>query len=107
MDRRPRLAPDILVHHPKSLAVPHIAEKLARPFILASPLPGFTPTSAFPTPFLRFELLGPFNRISHGLVARGTALLFGAMLRTWRDTSLGLPPPRGPKRASSGTLYAY
>lgn len=38
--------PDVIVHHPKSLAAPHVAERLGIPTILASPLPGFTPTAA-------------------------------------------------------------
>ncbi len=57
--------PDILVHHPKSLAAPHIAERLRIPAVLASPLPGFTPTAAFPSPLLPVASLGPFNRASH------------------------------------------
>ena len=54
-------APDVIVYHPKSIASPHVAEALALPFILASPLPGFSATSAFPSPLLPFASLGPLN----------------------------------------------
>lgn len=100
-------SPDVIVYHPKALGAPHIAEKLGCPFILASPLPGFTPTSAFPTPLLPFASLGPLNRVSHGLAINGAGFLFGGLLREWRKTTLGLPPRGAGKTASSGTLYAY
>ncbi|SCB58551.1 UDP:flavonoid glycosyltransferase YjiC, YdhE family [Rhizobium aethiopicum] len=99
--------PDIFVHHPKAMAVPHMAEALHRPFILASPLPGFTPTSAFPSPMLPFKDLGWFNRISHLAAIRGADLLFGKLLSNWRAEQLGLPRRRMPAIASDGTLYAY
>lgn len=101
------ISPDVIVYHPKALGVPHIAEKLGCRFILASPLPGFTPTSAFPTPLLPFASLGPLNRISHGLAIKGMNVLFGGLLRDWRKTTLGLPPRSTGKIAPSGTLYAY
>jgi sterol 3beta-glucosyltransferase len=41
-----RFAPDMIIYHPESLASPFIASALNCPSILASPLPGFTPTSA-------------------------------------------------------------
>lgn len=97
--------PDLIVYHPKSLAAPHIAEKLARPSILASPLPGFTPTAAFPTPLLPFASLGPFNRVSHLLATKGANLLFGKLIREWRASTFGLPGSRG--HAPVGTIYAY
>ena len=64
--------PDLIIYHAKSLAAPHMAEKLARPCILASPLPGFTPTAAFPSPLLPFASLGPLNRASHLLATKET-----------------------------------
>jgi UDP:flavonoid glycosyltransferase YjiC (YdhE family) len=99
-------APDVIVGHPKSIATPHMAEALACPFILASPLPGFTPTSAFPTPMLPFASLGPLNRVSHALAIRGPKLLFGRMVAEWRERALGLAR-RSSGSAASGTLYAY
>ncbi|WP_426127660.1 glycosyltransferase [Pararhizobium sp. PWRC1-1] len=99
--------PDIFVYHPKAIAVPHMAEALQRPFVLASPLPGFTPTSAFPSPMLPFKDLGWLNRISHIAAIRGADLLFGKILSAWRSEQLGLTQRRTPAVASSGTLYAY
>ncbi|HZH50793.1 MAG TPA: glycosyltransferase [Microvirga sp.] len=99
--------PDIIIHHPKSLASPHMGEALARPCILASPLPGFTPTSAFPSPLLPFGSLGPLNRVSHSLAIRGAGWLFGGMIRQWRQEVLGLPRRSHVAVGPSGTLYAY
>ncbi|MDZ3832922.1 MAG: glycosyltransferase [Sphingopyxis sp.] len=99
-------SPDLIIHHPKSIASPHMAERLGIPHILASPLPGFTPTAAFPSPLLPMANLGPFNRASHRLSIHGGELLFRKMLREWRFSTLGL----GKRRAGSGpiaTLYAY
>lgn len=98
-------SPDAIVYHPKSLASPTVAEKLDIPCILASPLPGFTPTAAFPTPLLPFRSLGPFNRASHLLATAGPHFLFGRLLREWRRASLGLNGGVGWRPA--GTVYAY
>jgi sterol 3beta-glucosyltransferase len=99
-------SPDLIVCHPKSIASPHIAERLSVPHILASPLPGFTPTRAFPSPLLPFSTLGPLNRISHSLALGAAPFLFGKPLRTWRSASLGLPARAGARRPTA-TLYAY
>jgi UDP:flavonoid glycosyltransferase YjiC (YdhE family) len=98
--------PAVVVHHPKALAAPHIAERLGRPAILASPLPGFTPTSAFPTPVLPFASLGPFNRASHRLATASGEALFRETIREFRADTLGLPPKRR-SADRGGTLYAY
>lgn len=96
--------PDLILHHPKSLAAPHLATALGVPSILASPLPGFTPTSAFPSPLLPFNSLGPLNKVSHLLATRGGELLFAKELRAWRHRTLGL---RARPNNPVGTLYAY
>lgn len=101
-----RFGPDILVHHPKSLAAPHIAERLGIPAVLASPLPGFTPTAAFPSPLIPVASLGPLNRASHQLAMKGGAALFGRTLSEWRRRSLGLEGRRA-RLASRPVLYAY
>jgi sterol 3beta-glucosyltransferase len=100
-------APDMIVYHPKSIASPHMAEKLGKPCILASPLPGFTPTSAFPSPLLPFRSLGPLNRASHALATKGASLLFGKLIKEWRATTLGVSRRRASGIAPLGTLYAY
>jgi sterol 3beta-glucosyltransferase len=51
LDAVRRFAPDMIIYHPKSLASPFIASALNCPSILASPLPGFTPTSALAGPW--------------------------------------------------------
>jgi sterol 3beta-glucosyltransferase len=98
--------PDLLIWHPKGLAVPHIAERLKIGSMLASPLPVCTPTSAFPTPLLPFASLGPFNRLSHSFVLHGATALYGETLRRWREQTLQLPA-RGKPPDPLGTLYSY
>lgn len=99
-------SPDSILFHPKALGAPHIATKLDVPLFLASPLPGFTPTAAFPTPVLPFASLGPLNRMSHALMIHGGNMLFSGTVRAWRADALGLPA-RGKPRPSAGTLYGY
>ena len=99
-------APELIIYHPKSIAALHMAERLGVPAMLASPLPGFTPTAAFPSPMLPMSDLGPLNRPSHLLAMHGADFLFGKLLGKWRQETLGL---RG-RRAARGpiaTLYAY
>ena len=96
-------APDLILHHPKCIGAPAMAGRLGCARILASPLPGFTPTAAFPSPLLPFASLGPLNRLSHRLVLQGARALFARLLREWRAESLGGAAPR----LSAGTLYAY
>jgi sterol 3beta-glucosyltransferase len=98
--------PDVLVHHPKSLASPGIAEKLGIPAVLASPLPGFTPTAAFPSPMLPVRSLGPLNRMSHRLAVEGGERIYRKEIGHWREAVLGLPA-RGQRREPAATLYAY
>ncbi|MFN0218838.1 MAG: glycosyltransferase [Hyphomicrobium sp.] len=100
-------APDVIVHHPKSISSPHMAEALSCPAILASPFPGFTPTLAFPSPLLPFASLGPFNRASHVMVARGANFLFGKLIREWRQTTLGFAEYTRGADSRADTLYAY
>lgn len=97
--------PDVILFHPKSLASPHMAERLGVQAILASPLPGFTPTAAFPSPLLPVSSMGPLNKASHLLAIRSGELLFGRMLCEWRERVLGLAGRR-PKPATAA-LYAY
>lgn len=98
-------APDVILHHPKALAAPLIGAALGIPVMLASPLPGFTPTALFPSPMLPFASLGPLNRLSHSLIIHAPRLIFGRTIGRWRQKTLGGAAPRGMRRA--GTLYAY
>ncbi len=97
--------PDLVLYHPKCLAAPHIAGRLGIPSILASPLPGFTPTSAFPSPLLPFRSLGPLNRVSHTVALSAASLLFRRQLAAWREATLGLDSRTA--AAPATTLYAY
>lgn len=99
-------SPDAVIFHPKALGAPHIAMKLGVPLFLASPLPGFTPTSAFPTPVLPFSTLGPLNRMSHALMIHGGSVMFSKTIRRWTVETLGLAANARPM-PPSGTLYSY
>ena len=58
--------PDLLIYHPKSLGGLHIAERLHIRVAVSLPLPFFTPTRAFPIPFIaRWPLGGTANRLSY------------------------------------------
>lgn len=81
---------DAIVYHPKAIGGVHIAEKLGVPAFVALPLPGLSPTSAFPSPLLPFADLGPLNRASHLLVTRFGDLAFRKPVRRWREEALGL-----------------
>jgi UDP:flavonoid glycosyltransferase YjiC (YdhE family) len=99
--------PELIVYHPKAVGAPHIAERLKTKTILASPLPGFTPTSAFPSPMLPFRAPGVVNKLSHRIMAGSGNALFRGIIGDWREAELGLP--RRPVRRNSpfATLYAY
>jgi UDP:flavonoid glycosyltransferase YjiC (YdhE family) len=98
--------PDAILFHPKALGAPHIAERLDVPLFLASPLPGFTPTAAFPTPILPVRSLGPLNRASHALMIHGGNVLFSKTIRTWRAETFD-SAGRGRRPPLAGTLYGY
>lgn len=99
--------PDLVVYHPKSLASPHIAQRLNCPSVLASPIPIMTPTSAFPSPMLPFRSLGPFNRASHVLMTKLAAGLFSKQIGAWRKTWLGLSARPNRSLLPDRTLYGY
>lgn len=98
-------APDIIVYHPKSLVSPWMATALRIPHVLASPVPGLTPTKAFPSPLLPFSSLGPFNRLSHIVALKAVDLLFRRDLRAWRERVFGTSADRPAPPA--GTIYAF
>jgi sterol 3beta-glucosyltransferase len=88
------IRPDAIVYHPKMLGSYHIAEKLDIPLVMAIPLPCYTPTCAFPHPFLAtLRLGGRFNRLSYRLVGLSSAMFTG-MTNPFRARTLGLPPQR-------------
>lgn len=81
--------PDLVVHHPETLAGPHIAEVLGVPAVLSLPLPFFTPTRTYPMPFFGGTSLGAWgNRRSYAL-NRMSGLLYGGMINDFRH-AIGL-----------------
>jgi sterol 3beta-glucosyltransferase len=82
--------PDMIVYHPKCLGALHTAERLDIPALISLPLPFFTPTRAFPIPFIgRWPLGGAANRASYAF-NHFTMLAFGSMINTFRTETLGL-----------------
>jgi sterol 3beta-glucosyltransferase len=99
--------PELIIYHPKAIAAPHIAERLSCPTVLASPLPGFTPTAAFASPLVPFRSLGPLNRLTHSVMADAADALFRKMIGEWRVTELELAGKPEKKLRPRATLYAY
>ncbi|MEI9421386.1 glycosyltransferase [Mesorhizobium sp. Cs1299R1N1] len=99
--------PELFIYHPKAIAAPHIAEKQSCPAVLASPLPGFTPTAAFASPLVQFRSLGPLNKLTHSVMAHSGDALFRKMVGEWRATELELPRKPEKKLRPRATLYAY
>ena len=98
--------PEVIVAHQKSLAAPHLAEKLGIPHVQALTVPMLTPTREFPLPgMFRHDLGGLLNRESY----RMTGLLtrpYARLIRGWRSGRLNLAP-RGKPPAPAKTLYCY
>ncbi|RYY23660.1 MAG: glycosyltransferase [Sphingomonadales bacterium] len=99
--------PELIVYHPKAVGVPHIAEKLKCLTVLASPLPGFTPTKEFASPMMPFRSLGPLNRATHSLMAGSGDTIFRGMIGDWRVKDLGLPRRPRSSLTPDATLYAF
>ncbi len=104
--------PDVVVYHPKCLAGPHLAEALEVPGVLSIPLPFYTPTRAFPVPFLARSLGGLGNRGSYGFT-RAATVMYGGMINDLRR-DLGLSrarrladPLRGPGGDPVHVLYPF
>lgn len=82
--------PDVIIYHPKCLGALHIAERLDLPTFISLPLPFFTPTTAFPIPFIgRWPLGGAANKASYRF-NHATMLMYGSMINTFRTDTLGL-----------------
>jgi sterol 3beta-glucosyltransferase len=97
---------DVIVAHQKSLAAPHLAEKLDIPHVRALTVPMLTPTREFPLPgIVRRNLGAVLNRASYRLVNLLTRPYAG-LIRDWRSESLALRPRANPP-APVRTLYCY
>ncbi|NRQ36952.1 glycosyltransferase family 1 protein [Nonomuraea sp. NN258] len=80
---------EVVVHHPKSLGGPYVAEKLGVPAIAGLLLPLYLPTAEFASPILPARLPRAFNRASWRIAAAVEAPYRG-MARRWRTEALGL-----------------
>jgi sterol 3beta-glucosyltransferase len=84
--------PDRIIYHPKCLGSYHVAEKLGIPVMLAIPLPFYTPTRAFPTPFFANVQLGSwFNQFSHRVMGL-TGGMYRGTINDFRAKTVNLPP---------------
>lgn len=105
--------PDIIVHHAKLFAAPHIAEARGIPAVLGTLQPVIVPTRAFPPMGLPAVPLPGANRLAYSLVTASFGAFRGAINRLRRD-SLGLPPirrrreiPFPPGAGAIPVLHAY
>jgi UDP:flavonoid glycosyltransferase YjiC (YdhE family) len=85
----------VLIYNPAALGGFHIAEKLDIPTFAAFPAPLYSPTQEFPSPFLPFRNLGPFNKLSHRLFAKLGPAMYRDPINRFRKDVLGLPPAKG------------
>ena len=86
--------PDLIIYHPKCLGSLHVAEKLNIPAIASLPLPFYTPTRAFPVPFMSGIRLGPwFNLLSYKIMGLSSGMYTKAT-NDFRAKVLRLPPLR-------------
>ena len=98
--------PDAIVAHQKTLAAPHLAEKLGIPLVQALTVPMLTPTREFPLPgMVNRDLGGMLNRASYRLLGLLTRPYAG-LIREFRDAHLSLRPRGDPPRPAR-TLYCY
>ena len=98
--------PQVIIAHQKSLAAPHLAEKLDIPHVQALTVPMLTPTREFPLPgIIRHNLGAILNRASYRLIGMLTRPYQG-LIRDWRSASLALAP-RGNPPPPRKTLYCY
>ena len=97
---------DAIVYHPKTMAGPHLSERLGVPAFVASAVPVLSPTRAFPMPGLvkRRTLGGRLNHASYRL-ARLSTRPYRDTIDAWRRETLDLPPATDLPAGS--TLYAY
>lgn len=86
---------DVVIHHPKCLAGPHIAERLGVPAILSIPLPYYTPTRQHPLPFFGGASFGGVgNRATYGM-NRLANVMYGGMMNEFRREIAASPDACG------------
>ena len=82
--------PEMIVFHPKVMAAPHIAEKMAIPAVLVFLQPMFVPTQAFPAAGMPELPVPGYNRFSYRLISLSFGLYRKQVDRFRRK--LGLEP---------------
>lgn len=101
---------ELFIYNSAAIGGYHVAEKLGVPTFASFPAPIYSPTHEFPSPFLPFRNLGPFNKLSHRLFAALGPVIYRRPINEWRRKVLGLPPAQGETmlRGKPVTkLYAY
>ncbi|MCM3688696.1 glycosyltransferase [Kocuria rosea] len=89
--------PELVVHHPKVLTAPSVADALGVPHVRAELVPVATPTREFPAPGVVNRDLGSFNRWTYA-----AAPLAGRMFRGDVERACAqLPGGRAPSPASA------
>ncbi len=85
---------EYIVYSMMGVGAYHAAEKLGVPCSMASPIPGFAPTRAYPNPngvFPALPLGGGYNRLTHMLSYHLFQLFTGPVINRWRKEKLQLP----------------
>lgn len=101
---------EVLVYNSAALGGYYIAEKMGVPAFASFPVPLYSPTQAFPSPFFPFHNLGPLNKLSHRLFAAIGPAMYRRPINDWRREVLGLPPAKGEEQLKDQPvtkLYAY
>lgn len=92
--------PDLIVHHPKVIAAPHIAEALGIPAVLAALQPLIVPTHEFPPAGMPNLPIPGYNRFGYSLVKLSYGS-FRKSINTFRRNALKLPPVK----SRNGVLF--
>ncbi|MEV1001183.1 glycosyltransferase [Nonomuraea sp. NPDC050202] len=100
---------DVVVHHPKSLGGPYVAEKLGVPALAGLLLPLYLPTAAFASPILPVRVPRALNRASWR-VSSAVEAPYRGTVRDWRVGALGLRDgfrPVADLVEAGGVLHAW
>lgn len=85
---------ELIIYSMLGVGAYHSAEKLGVPCMMASPIPGFAPTRAYPNPngiFPSLPLGGGYHRLTHILSGQLFQLFTGPFINRWRKEKLHLP----------------
>ena len=85
---------EFIIYSMMGVGAYHVAEKLGVPCIMASPIPGFAPTRAYPNPngiFPSLPLGGGYHRLTHILSEQLFQIFTGPFINRCRKEKLHLP----------------